>query len=899
MKKTISTKLVALWFCLAAISPALAVQNNWTGAGGDMLWTNSANWSLGVPPDSTQDVLIDNTGTNAVVLDASAQAGSLMIGSNGELNLTGGTLYSVGTWTGPGKLRWLSGTLENFNFGTNLLVEMSGADDKIAHGYCTNRGTIRWQSEARLLLNSSSFGNASLLNAGQFILETNCTMINDSWVYQTTGFINAGTLQVPAGRGVVTLDGFDVGWLGNRGTLLVETNSTLTFIHRGEGAGFLTGTVIEGAGLVRIAGAGGGLFCDGNITLNGTLEAAGRRIYGASTWNGTGLFRWLSGKVGTVTFGTNLNVELNGPEEKLVDGPCVNLGSCTLQTNCTLSPATGTTSFINRGTLRVPANLGEVTLFTTACVFQNEGVLQVETNSVLIFHPSYQYEPQFLSGTIFEGAGLIRLTEYNFTCSGALTLNSTVEVAGGYLGSYEGSSWSGPGLFRWLSGGISGVTFGPGFQVEASSPGDKVIYGPSTNLGTVRLMSASFGCEAAFNNLGLFILETNCSFAGVNGVEGFNNAGTLLVPANKGELVLSMPGAAMRNTGTVRVETNSTLVIDRGYYERFHLDPGTIFDGPGMVRLVFCGVANSQTVTVNSTVEITGDSAMWESSWNGPGLLRLQYASLRDCIFGSDLHIEMTGSDQKVIDGTCTNFGTFRWLQASPVIAGSGAATFLNNGLFSTEADGAWTNNIAFSNLPGGTFRQATGQFSLTSLNNSGGLELLGGRLNVVSNFVAAPGSSCKVALRGYSPGTDFGQLQAGDLTLNGSLIVNLANGFAPTNGSTFLIATNAVRHGQFASAALPPLTPELSWQTSYQPTAVTLQVISPPTLGEAAMLPDGSFQFTLTGSTGGTFEIQASTNLVDWLTLTNAPFAGSAVFTDSTASNFTHRFYRGVLLGP
>ena len=923
MNHSYSSKLAALWLFLVLSFSAGAVQNTWTGAGGNMLWTNAANWSLGVLPDSTQDIFIGDTATNAVILDAPAQAanlslgstqgmgaltismdgslacqGSGAIGSNGVLNLTGGTLSAVGTWTGPGTLRWLSGTMEHFNFGTNFQVEMSGPEDKIAHGYCTNRGTLDWQSEARLLLSHSSLGNPSLNNLGRFILETNCTMVNDSWVYQTTGFINEGTLLVPADRGIVTLNGLDVGWLANRGKLLAGTNSTLTFIHRGEAAAFQTGTDIEGAGVIRIAGEGGGLICDGDIVLNGTLEAAGRRIFGTSMWNGTGCFRWITGMVGTVTFGTNLNVELSGPDEKTIDGPCINLGRCTLQTNCTLSPFNGTACFVNRGTFRVPANLGEVTLTTTGCPIQNEGVLVVETNTVLMFHPNYGVSPQFLSGTIFDGAGLVRLTPFNFSFSGSITVNGILEVAGGFISSSANSTWGGPGLLRWLEGEVGGATFGPDFHVEISSSAPKY-FASNTNLGTVRWLADVFfegtGSDPKFSNHGLFILETNCTIS-----DGyFYNAGTLRVPANLGDVKLSRSSGSLINTGTLFVETNSTLVIYHPYYEQTLFQAGTVFDGPGVVRLFEGGLEITQAVTVNGTVELAGDSAIWGgTTWNGPGLFRWKRGYMADQTFGPNLRVEMSGPDEKIFNHTCTNLGTVRWLQSSPLRSYSApdVSSFLNGGLFLVEADGAWTNDITFTNLASGTFKQTTGQFSMRTLYNSGNSELIGGVLNVVSNFVAAPGSTCKVPLRGYSPGTDFGQLQAGDLTLNGSLVAIFINGFAPTNGSAFLIVTNSLRHGQFASTALLPLAPNLLWRTSYQPTTVTLQVISAPSLGGAAMLPDGSFQFTLSGAAGGTYEIQASTNLVDWNVLTNASFTGSATFTDTTATNFTRRFYSGVI---
>ncbi len=71
----------------------------------------------------------------------------------------------------------------------------------------------------------------------------------------------------------------------------------------------------------------------------------------------------------------------------------------------------------------------------------------------------------------------------------------------------------------------------------------------------------------------------------------------------------------------------------------------------------------------------------------------------------------------------------------------------------------------------------------------------------------------------------------------------------------------------------------------------------SVPVLGSPAFIPDGAFQFTVSGTTGLTYDVQASTNLVDWTTLTNFVSTNSPMsFCDPAASNFNHRFYRAVV---
>jgi|GEM_PF-1346077 hypothetical protein len=84
--------------------------------------------------------------------------------------------------------------------------------------------------------------------------------------------------------------------------------------------------------------------------------------------------------------------------------------------------------------------------------------------------------------------------------------------------------------------------------------------------------------------------------------------------------------------------------------------------------------------------------------------------------------------------------------------------------------------------------------------------------------------------------------------------------------------------------------------------TAMTgvINIVSPPapaTLTNAAMLPGGFF-FTVNSTANHTNIVQASTNLTttNWISLgTNLPATSSFNFTDSTAQQFSNRFYRVV----
>lgn len=68
----------------------------------------------------------------------------------------------------------------------------------------------------------------------------------------------------------------------------------------------------------------------------------------------------------------------------------------------------------------------------------------------------------------------------------------------------------------------------------------------------------------------------------------------------------------------------------------------------------------------------------------------------------------------------------------------------------------------------------------------------------------------------------------------------------------------------------------------------------APPTVSDPVSGPGGSFQFNVSGPTGLTYEIVASTNLLSWLSLTSVVSTSTQFqFLDLAATNFPQRFYR------
>jgi hypothetical protein len=125
-------------------------------------------------------------------------------------------------------------------------------------------------------------------------------------------------------------------------------------------------------------------------------------------------------------------------------------------------------------------------------------------------------------------------------------------------------------------------------------------------------------------------------------------------------------------------------------------------------------------------------------------------------------------------------------------------------------------------------------------------------------------------------------------------------NGNSMGSGSSTLLMNNVGR-AQSGTYAVT-VTDYVTGGSTVSSNAV-LKVLVPQLLSTPQILPGGTFQFTsmdangalLTAGNLASFEAQASTNLVNWVTLSNALSLtnGTLLLQDSGSSNFTTRYYR------
>ena len=179
--------------------------NVWTACGGDTDWDKADNWSLGIEPNTTDDVIIPNGLTNYPLIESTGNtvqsisitgaSSSLEVGSDAELTILdalGTGLYSEGIALILGTLNITDSTGEGLvNVGelvvhANGLLEVTGTLGLFAIEN-TNDGT---EIVNMGIINIVDSGSEGLANGNDFM---NLGEINISGSHNGTAFSNAAT----------------------------------------------------------------------------------------------------------------------------------------------------------------------------------------------------------------------------------------------------------------------------------------------------------------------------------------------------------------------------------------------------------------------------------------------------------------------------------------------------------------------------------------------------------------------------------------------------------------------------------------------------------------------------------------------------------------------------------
>lgn len=204
-----------------------------------------------------------------------------------------------------------------------------------------------------------------------------------------------------------------------------------------------------------------------------------------------------------------------------------------------------------------------------------------------------------------------------------------------------------------------------------------------------------------------------------------------------------------------------------------------------------------------------------------------------------------TGTTVGEVRGDLTNRG--RIVVEAPVVMGSDEGWQQNAGLIEILADGVLT-------FAGERFDNTTQGDLIGEIRGEGVLEVNGveftnsaliapglspGILTVEGDLVLDEGSTLEIGLAGTEAGAEHDRLVVtGQLTLGGSLVVQLEDGFTPSFGDQFMVLTWGSRAGDFAGIQLPTLFDGLEWDVEYGEDGLTLSVTAPT---EPARLAGGN----------------------------------------------------------
>ncbi len=793
------------------------VQDTWTGNGNNNQWSNSANWSSGVP---TSDAIvtinsgsIDNTSLGSVaVYGLNLNGGTLttsemfitkfnllsgvLAGGTVNINGSGGTM----NWTGGqfnGTLGILNGASLNISGATGKLIGSSSV--------VNNSGVTTWTGPASLKgFQNTTFNN---LAGAKFLIASDGTVFAN--FYGGNVFNNVGTMEKTAGNGVSQMDSWtyatsgivkaSTGVLDFNATLALQDQSTIT-------------------GLTRVRFSGGAVALTGGTKIDGaTLELANSTLTGTasatfSCANG-GALEWTGGVIGgTVNFDATASLKILSSNTKQIAtagilnnaGGVLWNGSGAIQgnQNSSINNLAGATfaavsdaAFINfyqgnafnnaAGALFIKVGgSGGSTRFDWD--FSNAGTLQagigtIELDAAGTSSGLFTADAGMLirfaggaatvtNGALFAGAGKTQIVGGTLTATGNVSSGTpanplaTFEVGGGTLTGSPTGVFTAYGTVNWTSGAIGGLfRIANSATLNLSSDSLKQILtsGVIQNAGIVNFSGNGQlqGIQnVTVNNLagGIWNLLNDGTFVSdVYGGNVFNNAGTFSKTGGAGISLLNV--WTFNNTGTLNIATGE-LEFD----DTLNLNSGTAFAGAGVIRLAGT-VTAAADVSLSDQVELAGGTFNSANSVNPPKLVSGNLTWTAGTITGTwniasgaTLTVSGNATKQLATSAILNNSGTIAWSGTGPI---QGVQYVTINNLSGGNVNAA--SDAAFSSFYGGNvFNNASGA-TFTKTGTSGGNTHFDWDLNNAGNLVIAAGS---VELAGSGVSTGLFTANAGSL---------------------------------------------------------------------------------------------------------------------------------------
>ena len=808
--------------------------------------------------------------------------------------------------TNSGNLLWYFGTIVGsltVPAGSTLNIVSSQPHD-LPNSTLTNNGTVvhtggqirgglsgtlianagLWQEEVDIdFINAYGGGPSVFLNTGTFRKTAGAG--NSATTFDASFLLNnSGLVDAEAGNIVISGGGT------NSGTFNAETNFYCNFnapYSFNDGSQFL-GT--------------GNNYWESTMTFNGSILAT----------NPANLI-WYDGSIAgslTIPPGSTLNIISGNPHYlpsatltnngTVIDtgGQIRGVGGWTIYNNGLWVEAVdnffyndtgGVDTFVNAGTFRKTAGTGftYIGYLGSQVAFNNSGLVDAQSGTIYIqgggtnsgtfnaatnaantFAAAYSFN----EGSLFTGAGQNNLSAGTLTFNGNITSVNFV---------FNGATTVGAGVLTllgtntWVDGSLEApmtVPSGSTLNIVTGNP-HSLSGGILTNNGTVINTGGNMrgsGGWTIYNN-GLWLEEVDFWFYNDGGgVDTFVNAGTFRKTAGAGFTYIGWAGTqvAFNNSGLVDAQSG-TIDIEGGginsgtfnagangvcnFIAAYTFNNGSAFTGGGNNTL------NANGITFNGS--ITSSNLEWNSGiLYGTAIIS----------YGSTFSI-VGSSDHDLPGMTLQNYGTV--IHTGGQIRGGVGTLIDNEGIWQEQLDAFFygsTYGGASAFLNNGTFDKTTTTATTTfdgafPFNNNGALEVLSGTVSMVGGYT----QSDATLIFGLSSLSSYGTLNiSGNVNLNGTVGVELLNGFVPVAGNTFTPMTFATESGRFANYDFPALPGGLTWTPSYSTKFILI-------VGGAATNDTGQISGTVTDNQGH-------------------PIAGASVFAMIDPNSFTNLIQNG-----
>lgn len=814
-----------------------------------------------------------SAGSSAIFISPTLTNSATVTVQQGTVNFNNGGLIN-GTFNAS------AGTVINFNAGT-----FTYTTPPVLNG----PGLIQLNGSATLTLQTDIIpnlglagGNVNLAPGFQGGAITNLT-------------ISGGTL-----NGTNTVSG-TFNWSGGTvlGGLLVQSNATVNW-----GGGTLAGPMnIQTNGQLKITGS---VVIQSPLTNSGIVTVSGGgavTLYNNAS-NYRGLINNLANGLWDIQNNQNLSCACYTFEQILNAGvfqKSVGVGSMTISVSFTntgtISGLSGTLGFSGGGSVggAYTTAAGGIVSFTggtfnmgVAPTVSGAGITKFD-GGILNAFQDIPSGFQLTGGTVFLGPA--------FQSSGSIT-NLAL----------NGSTLSGTntvvGTFNWQNGIIAGpITIANSALLNLTSSSGVVLQHVLTNFGTVTWTGS--GALSIYNNntsyrgfiynqpSGVFDLQGNQTInCACYGFEGYVNNGTFKKSSGSGTAFVSVPftntasvivssGTLSFNSGgsiagTYNAAAGATVNFASGNF--FMGNPPAIaglgvtrFNGgiltltqdiPGNLQLTGGAVFLSPNFQSGSITNFTLSGSTLTSTNTVTGTLNVLGSTISGVLtVASNAVVNLNGNNAMILQNVLTNSGTVS-------MNGTGGISIYNNN--STYRGGIY-------NLAGGLWQIQTNCvincacYGFEFFNSAGTVQKLGssGTATISVPFVSSGVVDVQTGILSFTASPAYSQTggtmnfglygtnvagrlnTVGNLALDGTLSVNLANGYVPGLSNIFTLVGYGSRSGTFQNLSLPPAGPGLGWQVVYGSSALTLQVIS-----------NSASAFGISGAVVTPFQ-SASTNLL------------------------------------